>query len=138
VNVSGRDGGMAGSDRDLMKVRHHVSDGIESFDARLLVRIHFKAAHIVVARIRSNERMNSSAAADKRLQAPTFPAMRRSQADPRALTRLVAGPVFVKRSTEADQRLSLAPRGLLVLYSRRGAVARLASGHADVNLSARL
>jgi hypothetical protein len=83
---------MAGSDRDLMKVRHHVSDGIESLDARL-----WRAS-------RSNERMNSSAA-DKRLQAPTFPAMRRSQADPRALTRLVAGPVFVKHSTEADQRL---------------------------------
>jgi hypothetical protein len=43
VNVSGRDGGMAGSDRDLMKVRHHVSEGTESLDARLLVRIHFKA-----------------------------------------------------------------------------------------------
>jgi hypothetical protein len=108
--VSGRDGGMAGSDRDLMKVRHHVSDGIESLDARLWRASISRQPISLLRASRSNERMNSSAA-DKRLQAPTFPAMRRSQADPRALTRLVAGPVFVKHSTEADQRLSLAPQG---------------------------
>jgi hypothetical protein len=50
MNVSSRDSGMAGSDGDLMKVGNDVTDGIESLDGRLLVRVNLQAANRVVAR----------------------------------------------------------------------------------------
>src|SRR3979411_3186610 len=47
--MRGRHCGMACSDRDLVKIRDHVSHGVESLHYRLWVRIDLKASETIVA-----------------------------------------------------------------------------------------
>jgi hypothetical protein len=50
MDVRSRDGGMARSDRDLVKIRDHIADRVETLNRGLLVRVDFKTADPVVAR----------------------------------------------------------------------------------------
>src|SRR3977135_1671737 len=50
MDVRGRDGGMAGADGELVKIRDHIADRVETLNRGLLVRIDLKTADSVVAR----------------------------------------------------------------------------------------
>jgi hypothetical protein len=50
MDVRSRDGGVAGADGDLVKIRDHIADRVETLNSGLLVRIDFKTADPVVAR----------------------------------------------------------------------------------------
>jgi hypothetical protein len=42
MDVRSRDGGMARSDRDLVKIRDHIADRVETLNRGLLVRVDFR------------------------------------------------------------------------------------------------
>jgi hypothetical protein len=48
VDVSCRDRGMAGSDGNLMKIRHDIADCVNAFHSGSLMMVSFKASNVIV------------------------------------------------------------------------------------------